>query len=360
MLLAVLPALAGCGDGSAARGARGGRSPVSVAEAVERPVPFVLTAAGSVEARESANVGSQVGGVVTRVAFREGQEVRAGQVLFELDARPFRAALDQALAALARDRARAEIARLDAERARNLVGQGLLSQAEWDQKRADMEALAATVAADSAAAATARLNLEFSSIRAPISGRTGRQLVQAGDYVKPATSEPLVTIVQASPVRVRFPIAERDVPLLLEHRRDARVQVTGAAGGTVVEGSLAFVDNAVDPATGTLLLKGEFANRDGRLVPGQFVDVRLVLYTEPRALVVPAQAVSMGQQGAYVYVLQPDSTVAMRPVELARTADSLAVVSKGLRTGERVVTDGQLRLSPGARVTVRAPSRTAP
>jgi multidrug efflux system membrane fusion protein len=360
LLIAALAAAAGCGGGSAARAARGGRSPVSVAAAVERPVPFVLAAAGTVEAVQSAGVGSQVGGVVTRVAFHEGQDVRAGHVLFELDPRPFRAALDQARATLERDRARAVSARLDAERAQQLLERDLLSQSEWDQKRADMEALAATVAADSAAVATAQLNLEYSSIRAPIAGRTGRRLVQVGDYVKAATSEPLVTIVQSSPVRVRFAIAERDAPLLLAHRRTAGVLISTAGGAGPLRGALAFVDNAVDPATGTLLLKGEFGNLDGRLVPGQFVDVRLVLYTDPRALVVPVQAVSTGQQGTYVYVLESDSAVAMRPVDVERTVDSLAVIAEGLAPGERVVTEGQLRLSPGARVAIRAPASAAP
>ena len=360
-LLLALAALPGCGRGAAGRGPRNARVHVSVADAVERPMPVELSAAGTVEAIQSAAVGSQVGGVVTRVAFREGDVVRAGQVLFELDARPFRAALDQALGTLARDRARAETARFEAGRAKQLHEQGLLSQAEWDQKRADAEALAATVLADSAAAATARLNLEFASIRAPISGRTGRLMAHEGDYVRAATSEPLVTIVQPDPVRVRFAIPERDVPMLQRHRNPRpRVIVRQAGPDTpALEGALAFVDNAVDPATGTLLLKGEFANRDGRLVPGQFVDVRLVLHTIPRALVVPAQAVSRGQEGAYVYVVNPDSTVAPRTVVVERMSDSLAVVSSGLSAGERVVTEGQIRLTPGARVVIRGPASSA-
>jgi multidrug efflux system membrane fusion protein len=362
LLSTALLVVFGCSAEPATRGARSVRAPVTVADAVERPMPLLLTAAGTVEPLQSAAVGSQVGGVVTRVAFREGDDVRAGQVLFELDARPFRAALDQALATLARDRARAETARLEAERGQRLYDQQMLSQAEWDQKQADAAALAATVLADSAAAGTARLNLEFASIRAPISGRTGRLLAREGNYVRAATSEPLVTIVQSSPVRVRFAIPERDVPLLQRYRRSNPRVVVRQDGGAAppLEGALVFVDNAVDPASGTLLLKGEFPNRDGSLVPGQFVDVRLVLHTEPRALVVPAQAVIAGQQGPYVYLLHPDSTVAPCAVKVERTVDALAIVSEGLRAGDRVVTDGQLRLSPGARVTIRAPSGAAP
>jgi multidrug efflux system membrane fusion protein len=317
-------------------------------------MPFVLTPVGTVEALRTASVGSQVGGVVTRIAFREGDPVRRGQVLIQLDPRPFRAALDQASAALARDRARAETARLDAERSKRLYEEKVLSDAEWDQKRAEAEALAATVRADSAAVAVARLNLEYASIRAPISGRTGRLIVNVGDYVRAATSEPLVTILEPHPIRVRFTIPERDVPLLQRHlRAGPRVEIRPGIGAPR-EGKLIFVDNAVDPVSGTLLLKGEFANADGSLVPGQFVDVRLILYVAERALVIPAQAVSTGQQGPYVYVVQPDSTVAVRPVEIEHTQDELAVVRSGLEPGEPVVTDGQLRLSPGARVVIRA------
>jgi len=323
---------------------------------MERDMPFALDATGSVEALQTAAVGSQVGGVVTRVAFHEGDNVRVGQLLFQLDPRPFQEAWDQAMAALARDRSQAETARNDAQRAKVLYEQNILAQSEWDQTRGNAEALAATVRADSAAANTARLNLEYAAIRAPISGRTGRLMVHVGDYVKPSTSDPLVTIIQPYPVRVTFKVPERDVPLVQRYRHtNPRVQVEADSGRAALEGKLVFVDNAVDPASGTLLLKGEFPNRDGRLVPGQFVDVRLVLYVAPRAVVVPTQAVASGQQGTYVYVLNADSTVSTRPVEVERTVDELAIVARGLRAGEPVVTEGQMRLSPGAKVLVRKP-----
>ena len=341
----------GCAQKKAARNVR---VPVRVATTAEQPMPFVLTSVGTVEALRTAAVGSQVGGVVTKISFQEGDQVRAGQILIQLDPRPFRAALDQASAALARDRARAETARLDAERSKRLFEESVLSVAEWDQKRAEAEALAATVRADSAMMATARLNLDYTSIRAPISGRTGRLVVNVGDYVRAATSEPLVTVVEPHPIRVRFTIPEREVPLLQRHLREGpRVEIRPGAAAPR-EGKLIFVDNAVDAVSGTLLLKGEFANVDGSLVPGQFVDVRLILYVAERALVIPAQAVSTGQQGPYVYVVQPDSTVAVRPVEIEHTQDELSVVRSGLEPGESVVTDGQLRLSPGSRVVVRA------
>ena len=350
LLLLVLP---GCREKRAARSAR---VAVSLATAMERAMPFALDATGSVEALQTAAVGSQVGGVVTRVAFREGDNVRAGQLLVQLDPRPFQEAWDQALGALARDRAQAETARNDAQRAKVLYEQNILAQSEWDQTRGTAEALAATVRADSAAANTARLNLEYAAIRAPISGRTGRLMVHVGDYVKPSTSDPLVTIIQPYPVRVTFRIPERDVPLVQRYRHaNPRVQVEADSGRAPLDGKLVFVDNAVDPATGTLLLKGEFPNRDGRLVPGQFVDVSLVLYVAPRVVVVPVQAVASGQQGTYVYVVNADSTVSPRPVEVERTVNEVAIVARGLRAGEPVVTEGQMRLSPGAKVLVRKP-----
>ena len=354
-LLVVLPMIvwSGCAPKKAARNVR---VPVRVAATAEQPMPFVLTSVGTVEALRTASVGSQVGGVVTRISFREGDVVRAGQVLIQLDPRPFRAVLDQTRAALARDRARAETAQLDAERSKRLFEENVLSAAEWDQKRAEAEAMSATVRADSAMVATARLNLEYASIRAPISGRTGRLVVNVGDYVRAATSEPLVTVVEPHPIRVRFTIPERDVPLLQRHLEEGpRVEIRPGAAAPK-EGKLIFVDNTVDAVSGTLLLKGEFANQDGSLVPGQFVDVRLVLYVAEKALVIPAQSVSTGQQGTYVYVVQQDSTVAVRPVEIEHTQDELAVVRSGLEAGESVVTDGQLRLSPGARVVIRKAS----
>ncbi len=355
--IGLLAVLLGCSAKPPSRSAR-----VRVATVAVRPVPFSLPSVGTVEAIQTAAVGSQVGGVVMRVAFHEGDPVRAGQVLFELDPRPFRAAMDQALATLAKDRAQSESAWLDVDRARGLFAQGMLSQAEWDQKRAGAEGLAAAVRADSAAADAARLNFDFATIRAPISGRTGRLMAHEGDYIRAATSEPLVTILQPSPVRVRFTLPESYVPLVQRYRRGApRVVVEPDSGdGPPLAGRLVFVDNAVDPVTGTLLLKGEFPNRDDRLVPGQFVDVRLELYVSPNAIVIPGTAVSTGQQGAYVYVVQPDSTAALRSIRVERAADDLVVVASGLSAGETVVTDGQIRLSPGAKVVIREAATATP
>jgi multidrug efflux system membrane fusion protein len=335
---------------------RSARVAVRVAAAAEAPMPFQLTSVGTVEAIRTANVAAQVGGVVTRVAFREGENVRAGQVLFQLDPRPFRAALDQALAVLERDRAQSASTRSEAQRAATLYAENVLSQSEWDTKRAAAEALAATVRADSAAVETARLDLEFASIKAPISGRTGRFLAHEGDYVRAATNETLVTIIQPQPIWVRFTVPDRDVPLVLRYKKERpRVLVQPSGGGSAPsEGKLVFIDSAVDPTTGTLLLKAEFPNQDGRLVPGQFVDVRMILFVAPRALVIPAVAVSTGQQGSYVYVVGADSTATLRPVVIERTQDEMAILTSGLRPGDQVVTDGQSRLSPGAKVAIHS------
>jgi membrane fusion protein, multidrug efflux system len=349
LLLAVLP---GCGGKKAQRQPR---VAVTVARVEQRAMPVQIVTSGTIEPVQTADVGSQVGGVVRRIALREGQEVSAGQVLIELDSRPFAAALEQARGALARDRAQWRNAQLDAGRADRLLEQNLISPSEHDKASATAESYAATVQADSGTVANARLNLEFASIRAPISGRAGRLNVHVGDLVKAATSEPLVTINQVRPIRVGFTVPQDQIPLIQRYRNaNPAVLVRASAGDSAdIPGHLAFVDNAVDPATGTLLLKGEFPNRDGRLWPGEFVQVRLVLSTQQDAIVVPAPAVTIGQQGAYVYVLNADSTASPRSVTVLRTDDVAAVIASGLKPGETVVTDGQFRLAPGAKVLVR-------
>jgi multidrug efflux system membrane fusion protein len=351
--LVFLVAATGC---TAKPKARQPRVPVAVARAEERTMPFALVSTGTVEAIRTAAVGSQVGGVITRVGFREGDEVAKGALLFQLDPRPFQNALAQANATLARDRAQAKLTKLDADRAQQLVERGAISQSEYDQKRAAADAAQASVASDEAQARAAQLSLNYASIRAPIAGRTGRLLVHEGDYVKPQSSDALVTVNQTRPVRVAFTVPVDRVPDVqrsLGKKPRVQVSIPGEAEDRTIEGALVFTDNAVDPASGTLMLKGEFPNTDGRLVAGQFVDVRLVLYTQNDALVVPSPAVTGGQQGTFVYVLNADSTVAPRPVTVDRAEDEFTILSKGLKAGETVITDGQLRLSPGAKVMVK-------
>jgi RND family efflux transporter MFP subunit len=266
--LVLLLAATGC---SAKPKARQPRVPVAVARAEQRTMPFALVSTGTVEAIRTAAVGSQVGGVITRVGFREGDEVAKGALLFQLDPRPFQNALAQANAMLARDRAQAKLTKLDADRAQALVERGAISQSEYDQKRAAADAAQASVASDEAQARAAQLSLSYASIRAPISGRTGRLLVHEGDYVKPQSSDALVTVNQTKPVRVAFTVPVDRVPDVQRYRsKNPRVQVSipGEAEDQTIDGALVFADNAVDPASGTLMLKGEFPNLDGRLVAG--------------------------------------------------------------------------------------------
>src|SRR5262245_8710394 len=305
---------AGCG-GARSRGPQ--RVPILVARAEQRTVPYEIEATGTVEPIQSAAVTAQAGGLVTRVAFREGEEVAEGTVLFQIDPRPFEAAAAEAAAVVARSRAQYETARLDAERAETLGAQQLISADELQRKRAAAAALAATVSADSAAMASARLNLAYATVRAPVGGKTGSLSVHVGDVVRANdVANPLVTINQIRPIRVRFTASQSDLPEIRRQRgRAPRVEISPAAGDSEwIQGRLAFVDNAVDPSSGTLLLKAEFPNRGGALWPGEFVRVRLRLFEQAGATVVPAAAVSNSQSGAYCYVVKPDTTVEVRPV----------------------------------------------
>jgi multidrug efflux system membrane fusion protein len=344
--------LPGCG-GKAPSGAP--PVPVVVGRAESRTVPFEIAASGTVEPIQTVAVLPQVGGVITRVSFREGAEVEAGQVLFQIDPRPYRAALDQAAAALSRDRAQAAAAVSDAGRYQGLAASDFATQDEYEQKRANADALLAAVRADSAAVETARLNLEYATIRAPIAGHTGALLIHEGNVVKAGGSEPLVTINQVRPIRVRFSVPEDLLGEIRRHRVPApAVRVSSGSGdSTSATGVLTFVDNGVDAATGTILLKAEFPNKDRALWPGEFVGVTLVLYQQPNAIVIPATAVLEGQAGSTIFLLQRDHTVLATPVTVQRTAGDLAVIAKGVSPGDSVVVDGQSRLANKSRVIVQ-------
>jgi len=330
------------------------RVPVTVARAEQRAVPFEIAATGTVEPRQTASVQSQVTGIITSVTFREGDDVTQGQLLFQIDPRPLRAALDQANAVLARDVAQAQNAQLEADRYGQLVQQDYVTKEDYDEKRATAAALAATVRADSAMVATAALNLAWASIRAPIAGRTGRLLVRAGNLVR-ANTDPLVVINQIHPILVRFAVPSQQLPGVQRYRGNQLPVLVSPSNGdtTVAAGSLTFVDNSVDTTTGTVLLKAEFANTDNALWPGEFVSVRLRLYVQDSALVIPAQAVMSGQQGTYVFVVGPDGTAQSQPVTVARMSSGSAVIAQGIRAGDQVVTDGQLRLVSGAAVEIK-------
>lgn len=328
--------------------------PVTLAAVSRQPVPFELVATGTVEPLQTVSVQPQVSGPIVRVAFREGQDVEKGQVLFQIDPRPFQAALQRAEAILERDKAQEANARQEAARYAELVEQEYVTAQQYDQARTAAAAAAATLAASEAEVAEARLNLQYATIRAPISGRTGSLRVREGNLVRANEPTPLVTINQIRPILVRFAVPARNLPLIQERRSDKLVvRAEPVGGGTASDGTLSFVDNAVDTATGTILLKGSFPNEDGALWPGEFVNVRLRLYVDEDALTVPARAVVSGQEGSYVFVVQRDSTAATTPVQVVRQAGDLAVVSGKLEVGQQVVTDGQLRLRQGSKVQVK-------
>ena len=353
LFLSLIAVFCGCAK---APERRGGRVPVTVAVAETRSVPYELDATGTVEPIASADVLPQVGGMVTRIAFHEGDDVRQGQVLVELDKTSAATEVARTAALLERDRAQSRTAQLAWERTEALARQQLVSTGEVDDARSAAESAAATVLADSASHTRAVIDLEHATVRAPISGRTGKLGVHVGDVVRAnEAASSVVTIHQLKPIRVRFTIPQTDMAELQgERRRDVRVYVVkDDTDSARAEGSLAFVDNQVEAASGTLLLKGEFANADAELWPGAFVRVRLKLHEQQGATVVPTAAVNNSQSGAYCYVVKADTTVEMRPVTVMRSWQDLSIVASGVSPGETVVTDGQVRLSPGAKASLR-------
>jgi len=331
--------------------------PVLAATAERRSVPFTIEANGTVEPLESVAVESQVTGYLLRVGFKEGEEVRPGQVLFEIDPAPYRAALEQARAVLARDKAQLVAAQQDAERNEALAAKEYVTAQQAEQTRAAAAAQAASVKADEAAVESARINLENATIRSPIGGRAGGLLVKPGNLVRGGAGVPLVTINRIHPILVRFAVPGNQLALIQRYRtRPLAVTAQPPGATSEAHGSLSFVDNAVDSATGTVLLKGVFANQDGALWPGQFVKASLELYIEPDALVVPSSAIVSGQQGSYVFVVKQDQTTEIRDVRVSRPAGDYTVLAGGVEPGEQVVTEGQLRLTAGAKVQIKPPA----
>jgi membrane fusion protein, multidrug efflux system len=356
VVLAGTLAVAGCRREARGMPARAAPAPVTVATALRRNVPVEIGAIGTVQAISSVDVKSQVAGRIERVFFAEGADVTRGSRLFLIDPRPFQAALHQAEATLRRDRAQEKGARLQADRARALVKQSVVSQQELEQAVAAADALTATVLADRAQVENARLNLQYCSIHAPIDGRTGPLLLTAGNLVKANDNPVLVTVTQVSPIYVSLAVPQVHLPAI------RRAMAAGAlAVGAVIPGDeerplagqVTFLGSTVDASTGTIQLKATFANRDRRLWPGAFVTVSLSLSVRRDAVVVPTQAVQTGQQGPYLFVVTPEMVAEARPVSIGPAHAGETVVEQGLAPGERVVTDGQLRLAPGAPVVVQ-------
>jgi membrane fusion protein, multidrug efflux system len=375
------PGAGGGGRGGRGRGADGGVAPVVTAKVAQKDVPVDIASIGNVEASTTISVRSQVTGTLEQVFFREGDFVKKGQELFSIDRRPFEAALTQAQAndvrnkaleaqaeaQLTRDAANAEYQQITAERQAQLQQRGIISKDMADQARAQADASAALVKADkanvesakaqleagAAAVDTARVQLSYTAIKSPVDGRTGNLSVKGGNLVTANNTE-LMTIAQVQPVFVTFTVPAVHLPTVKKHMSDNKLQVTAVpqdAEAQAAVGHLTFVDNAVDMTTDTIRLKATFDNADHRMWPGQFARVTLRLTTIPNATVVPTQSVMTGQDGQYVFVVKPDQTVEQRTITPGQHVDQDTVIEKGLQPGEVVVTEGQLRLENGTKVT---------
>jgi len=335
--------------------------PVSVAPVVAKTVPVRLYAIGNVEPFTTVAVKARVDGQIVSVHFNEGDEVRQGQLLFEIDPRPFAATLQQVQANLLRDRALVDRAADQEKRYKELLQKKFISPDAYGQVKTNLDSAAATVRADEAMVASAKLQLDYCSIRSPVTGYAGKIAIQRGNLVKANDTGPLVTINQVVPIYVSFSVPEQNLSDVRLHQAngDLRVQANIPHVAAPIEGKLIFVDNSADLSTGTIKLKATFPNKDKAMWPGQFVNVALTLYEQQGAIVAPSVAVQNGPTGQYVFVLKADQTVEMRPIKIARTEGDDTIVAGGLKVGDQVVTVGQLRLAPGMRVDTSSPARTS-
>ena len=330
--------------------------PVLVGKVSRKTVPVEVRVIGNGEAYSNVQIKSQVEGQLERVCFTEGQDVKKGELLFTIDSRPFQAALEQGQANLARDTAQEKNAEGQAQRYTGLFKEGIVSKDQYDQFRTNADALKAAVKADQAAVETARIQLGYCSIYSPLEGRTGALMVHPGNVVK-ANDSALVVINQISPLYVDFSIPERYLAEIKRYMAGGKLAVQAVVPGGEQhpeEGFVSFINNTVDTATGTILVKGLFANPQRRLWPGQFVNVALTLTSRPNSVVVPTPAVQTGQKGQFAFVVKEDQTVDLRLVVPSFTFGGDTVIERGLQPGETVVTDGQLMLYPGARVQVKS------
>ncbi len=410
LLVGILILFAACSSGKTEQGPPKA-IPVMVGTVVQKAVPVVIRAIGNVQAYNMVAVKSMVSGEISRVHFTEGQDVKKGELIFTIDPRSFEAVLKQTEANLARDiaqvgqveadlaknmalvkqaeanlerdRVQAENARVEAKRYETLIEKQVVSRQQYDQFRTNAEALGATVRADEAAKESAeaavrssraalenaraavradqaavengKVQLSYCFIRSPMDGRTGNLIIQQGNVIK-ANDLSMVTIHQINPIYVAFSVPEQNLPEMKKHMAGGPLKVEALPPndtGGAEQGVLTFIDNAVDKTTGTILLKGTFTNKERRLWPGQFVNVVLALTTQPDAIIVPSQAIQTGQNGQYVFVIKSDLTAELRPVVVSRTLNNESIIGKGLNEGEKVVTDGQLQLVPGAKVEVK-------
>ena len=354
-------ALGGAGKGAAAKGDAGkggagkgpGTVPVSIAGVSQETVPFKLQAIGNVEALTTVSVKARVDGQIVEVGFKEGDEVRKGSMLFKIDPRPYEATLRQAEAANARDIAAREQARAQEIRYKELLEKNFVSKDAYSQFRTNADAASAVAAASTAAVDSAKLNLEYCTIRSPIDGYTGKIQIQMGNLVKAADPTPLVMLNQVHPIYVSFAVPEQSLAMLRTYMAKGPLVVQAGPPNTdkvAASGTLIFVDNAVDATTGTIKLRARFTNNDNALWPGQFVNVAMKLFDQKDAVLVPAQAVQTGPNGQFVYVVKADMTTEVRTVTVERAEGTKLIIASGVQPGEQVITRGQLRLAPGVKV----------
>jgi membrane fusion protein, multidrug efflux system len=332
--------------------------PVTAGTVAIEDVAVFLHGIGTVQAYNSVAIKSRVDGQIVKVEFKEGQDVKEGDLLFQIDPRAYQAALEQAQAAKQKDEANLVGAQADLERYEKLLTPGWQTRQSYDQQKAQVAQLQAAIKGDEAQINTAKINLGYSDIRSPIDGRLGARLVDKGNIVHANDNTPLVMITEVKPIFVSFTLPQETLDDVHENNKQAPLVVrafTGDGKKQLAEGKLTLIDNMIDQATGTIHLKARFDNEDERLWPGEFVNVRLILSMRRGVATVPAQTVQEGPNGQYAYVIKPDDTVERRPVEIASIQDGIAVVTKGLSPGERIVVDGQYRLTNGSRVKAVAP-----
>jgi membrane fusion protein, multidrug efflux system len=342
--------------------AGGGAVPVAVGKVVRKTMPLDLRVIGSVEPASTVEIRAQITGQLTSVGFKEGDDVKQGDVLFTLDRRPLEATLKQAEANLQRDIAQSANAQVQAQRLSDLAQRGIVSRDQLDTSKATAAALEGTIDADRAAVENARIQIQYATITAPLSGRTGRLMVHEGSLIRANDTTPLVVVNQLSPINVTFAIPEAQLAPLKRYmqRGGVAIGVTPPSDPSARStGRVTFIDNAVDPTTGTIKVKGSFNNGNHVLWPGQFVNVVLTLSEDPNAIVAPTAAVQTGQDGPYVFVVKTDQSAELRPVHVGRTVGDETIVTDGLQPDEVVVTDGHLRLTPGVKVTIRNASERA-
>jgi multidrug efflux system membrane fusion protein len=343
----------GGGKGFAGKGG-GGPVLVHVANVEQKSVPVRVDAIGNVEAFTTVQIKARVDGQMVDVNFREGQDVKQGDILFRIDQRPYVAALKQAEAAAARDKAQFERAKAQDERYKELLAKNFVSQDGYAQFRTNAMTADAVAQVSEATVENAKVQLDYTVIRSPIDGYVGRVLLQRGNIVRAADPNPIAIINQVRPIYVTFAVPERHLSDIRLRMKSGllSVEVMPSDAKKPVTGKLAFIDNTVDQSTGTIKLRAQFDNGDNVLWPGQFANVSMKLYDEGDALVVPSRAVQNGPNGQFVFVVKDDMTVDVRPVIVARTDGNVTILVKGVQKNERVVTQGQLRLAPGARVSI--------